>query len=161
MSADPGEKVIVEETGNGRFQVEARVATATLLIDEPVLAGGLGKGPNPYDLLGSALGACTVMTIRMYAERKKWPLSRIRAQVTHRRGALEEQDVFTREISLEGDLDDAQKSRLLEIAERCPVHLTLHRGSKVKTTLVPSLPQANNEPEITCEHMKNMEEACS
>ncbi len=160
MSTEPGDTVFVEETGKGRFQVEARVGTATILIDEPVPAGGLGTGPNPYDLLSSALGACTVMTIRMYAARKKWPLSRVRAQVSHRRGTLEEQDVFTREISLEGDLDDAQKARLLEIAERCPVHLTLHRGSKVQTTLVPSLPLASNEPETTCEHMKNMEEAC-
>ncbi|HEV7777607.1 MAG TPA: OsmC family protein [Luteibacter sp.] len=161
MSADPGEKVIVEETGKGKFQVEARVGTTTILIDEPVMAGGLGTGPNPYDLLASALGACTVMTIRMYAERKKWPLSRVRAQVTHRRGTLEERDIFTREISLEGELDDAQRARLLDIAGRCPVHLTLHRGSVVETTLVPAIQPAAIEPAMTCEHMKNMEEACS
>jgi putative redox protein len=161
MSAEPGEKIIVDETGKGPFQVEARVGTAAILIDEPVVAGGLGTGPNPYDLLASALGACTVMTIRMYANRKKWPLLHVRAQVTHRRGALEERDIFTREISLEGDLDDTQRARLLDIAGRCPVHLTLHRGSEVETTLVPAIQPMTLDPAMTCEHMKNMEEACA
>jgi putative redox protein len=156
-----GETIFIEETGLGRYQVEARVGSSTFLIDEPVAAGGLGSGPNPYDLLSSALGSCTLMTIRLYADHKKWPLARVRVRVTHHRGALQARDVFAREILLEGPLDDTQKARLLEVAERCPVHLTLHRGADVMTTLVPGEQPLGDQPTTECEHMKDMEEACA
>ena len=112
--------------------------------DEPVAAGGTGRGMTPYQLLAAALGACTSMTLRMYARRKGWPLDRVAVDVTHDRlhaadapapgaGRI---DRFRRAIALEGALDDAQRARLLEIAERCPVHRTLESGAAVETALV-------------------------
>jgi putative redox protein len=160
-AASTGEAAIVAETGLGRFQVEARVGSSAFLLDEPVAAGGLGAGPTPYDLLSSALGACTVMTIRLYANRKGWPLSQVRARVAHHRDSLQARDIFTREVSLEGPLDGEQRARLMQIADRCPVHLTLHRGSDVSTTLLPVDRLFGDETDTGCEHMKDMEEACN
>jgi putative redox protein len=136
VPADPaGEAVLVSETGLGRLQVEARTASGAFLIDEPVSVGGLGSGPNPYDLMSAALGACTTMTLRLYAERKGWPLTRVRVSVLHHRASLAARDLFDVTISLGGDLDEAQKAQMMLIAERCPVHRTLDRGSDVKTSL--------------------------
>src|SRR5665213_1651476 len=89
-----GENVTVSETGLGRLQVEARTATASFLIDEPLSVGGLGSGPNPYDLMSAALGACTAMTIRLYAERKSLPLTRVQVSVLHHRASLDARDLF-------------------------------------------------------------------
>jgi putative redox protein len=155
------ETVIVEETGLGTYQVEARVGSAALLIDEPASVGGLGSGPNPYDLLSAALGSCTTMTIRLYAARKAWPLTHVRVKVAHHRDALQARDTFTRDIYLEGALDEAQRAHLIDIAERCPVHLTLSRGSDVVTTLAPVVPPMAGEPCTMGDHMKHMDEACS
>ena len=109
MSAEPlaaaGEEVVVAETGLGRLQVEARTASGALLIDEPVSVGGLGSGPNPYDLLSAALGACKTMTIRLYANRKGWPLRRVQVAVRHSRADLQARDVFEADVTLEGALD--------------------------------------------------------
>jgi putative redox protein len=154
-----GAPTIVEETGLGRYQVEARVGAAAFLIDEPISAGGLGSGPNPFDVLSAALGSCTVMTMRLYAERKAWPLKRARVRVSHQRGTLQARDIFHREITLEGPLDEAQRARLMEIAERCPVHLTLERGAEITSLLVPpDASLADTTP--PGDHMKTMEEAC-
>jgi putative redox protein len=164
MTADEipaGEEVVVAETGLGLLQVEARTASGALLIDEPVSVGGLGSGPNPYDLMSAALGACTVMTMRLYAERKGWPLTRIRVAVRHHRASLEARDLFDRTISLEGPLDEAQRAQLLAIAERCPVHRTLDRGSDVKTTLTAAAIGAEPSTAVPPEHMRDMEEAGS
>jgi putative redox protein len=158
MSND-SETVIVAETGLGKYQVEARMGDAAILIDEPLAAGGLGTGPNPYDLLSAALGACTTMTIRLYANRKGWPLARVRTAVTHSRAGLQAPDRFALNIALEGELDAAQRARLMEIAERCPVHLTLTRGSEVHTTLAPAA--AKMRPIDSAAHMSCMEEACA
>lgn len=161
MTANPfGETVIVAETGLGRYQVEARVANAAILIDEPVASGGLGSGPNPYNLLGAALGACKTMTIRLYANRKNWPLTRVQVDVRHRRADLNARDVFEADVHLEGDLDAEQRARLLEIAERCPVHMTLTRGADVRTILLPAQ-AAPARPEEGPSHMNCMEEACA
>jgi len=114
--------------------------------DEPEDVGGANKGPNPYALLKAALGTCTSMTMRMYARVKKWPVTGISVDVTHRKepaedGAKDDRgrplkvDIFTRRITLEGDLDEDQRTRLIEIADRCPVHLTLHRASRIETTV--------------------------
>jgi putative redox protein len=158
-SGAEGDPVILEETGLGRFQIEARIGSAAFLVDEPVSSGGLGTGPNPFDLLSAALGSCTAMTMRLYAERKAWPLTRARVQVTHHRGTLQARDSFHREITLEGPLDETQRTRLMEIAERCPVHLTLQRGADVTSRLVP--PEASfGDATPAGEHMKTMEEAC-
>jgi putative redox protein len=154
------EAVLVEETGLGRFQVEVRARGATLLVDEPAAVGGLGSGPNPYDLLSAALGSCTSMTMRLYAERKGWPLGRIRVRVAHVRGTLTSRDRFEREITLEGDLDETQRARLLEIANRCPVHLLLDRGSDVATRVV-AQDQLEGPDHGVGQHMRHMVEACT
>ena len=135
-ASEPGE-VVVEETGEGNFQVEVLAGGVRFLADEPVEVGGLGAGPTPYDLLCAALGACTAMTVRMYARRKEWPLRRVRVCVGHARTKEEDPpDGFLREVALEGDLTDEQRSRLIEIAERCPVHASLKQGARVSTQQV-------------------------
>jgi putative redox protein len=102
MSDVAGETIVVDETGKGDFQVEVKAGTSSFLMDEPVQAGGLGSGPNPYDLLSAAIGACALMTIRLYARRKQWPLERVRLKVTHHRDGLQAKDRFVREIELVG-----------------------------------------------------------
>ncbi|MGZ5927469.1 MAG: OsmC family protein [Rhizomicrobium sp.] len=155
-----GETILVAETGLGRFQVEARVGNAAFLIDEPAASGGLGSGPNPYDLLSAALGACKTMTIRLYANRKGWPLERVQVAVRHSRADLQARDVFEADVTLGGALDEAQRARLLEIAERCPVHMTLTRGADVRTVLLPA-PASLAKPEEGPAHVQCMEEACA
>jgi putative redox protein len=154
-----GETTLVSETGRGKYQVEARVGDARLLIDEPLAAGGLGSGPNPYNLLSAALGGCTAMTIRLYAARKGWPLQHVEVAVRHSRAGLQARDVFEIDVKLEGDLDAAQRARLMEIADRCPVHLTLARGSDVKAKLL--APDAVVTPQDSPAHMECMVEACA
>ena len=112
------ETITVTETGLGKYQVEARVGAAAFLIDEPVSAGGLGSGPNPYDLLGAALGACTTMTIRLYANHKGWALKRVETAVRHIRAGLNAKVRFELDIALDGELSAQQRARMLEIAER-------------------------------------------
>jgi putative redox protein len=155
---DLGETVLISETGLGGLQMVARSPSAAFLIDEPVEAGGLASGPNPYDLMSAALGACTAMTLRLYARRKGMPLTRVQVSVRHHRASLEARDVFERTISLEGPLNEADRGRLLVIAERCPVHRTLDRGSDVRTTLSAAVAS----PELTAgepEHLRDMVEA--
>lgn len=159
-TVEAGATVVVDETGLGLFQVEARVGSTAFLIDEPVSAGGLGSGPNPFDLLSAALGSCTAMTIRLYARRKAWPLTNVHVRVAHHRNALGARDTFTREIFLDGQLDEPQRARLIEIAERCPVHLTLERGADVATRLLPDPTRLGEETSAEGEHVKTMEEAC-
>jgi putative redox protein len=128
--------VEAEETGQGKFQLSIRSGETSFLADEPVSVGGLGSGPSPYDLLSGALAACTTMTLRLYADQKGWPVTRIRTAVGHRReGGAERPDVFSRRIAIEGPLDPEQRTRMLEIAERCPVHRTLERGARFDTVL--------------------------
>jgi putative redox protein len=153
------EGVEVRETGAGRFQLEIRTGGTQFFADEPSAAGGLGSGPTPYDLLSSALGACTAMTVRLYAERKGWTLKEVFVRVVHRREGLQAKDRFAREIRLEGDLSFDQRRRLLEIAERCPVHLTLERGSEVVTVLAEQPLAGHLDPE-PMGHMTDMVEAC-
>jgi putative redox protein len=160
MSTADSETITVTETGQGKYQVEARVNGSTLLIDEPVSAGGLGSGPNPYDLLAAALGACTTMTIRLYANRKGWPLTQVKTAVRHSRTGLNAKDRFELDIALEGELDPAQRTRILEIAERCPVHLTLVRGSEVAARLMPAEEVRAIRPFDGPAHMECMREAC-
>ncbi len=112
---------------------------------EPVAAGGGDNGPSPYDLLLAGLGACTSMTIRMYAERKQWPLAGLSVKLTHAKVHAEDCtdcdtkpgkiDRIERQITIEGDLDDAQREKLLEISEKCPVHRTLNSEVRIKTRL--------------------------
>jgi putative redox protein len=154
------EGVEAEETGRGKYQVQIRAPGLSFLADEPVAAGGLGTGPNPYDLLASALGACTTMTVRLYADKKGWPLRAVKVRVLHHRDGLDAKDRFAREIVLEGDLAPDQRHRLLEIANRCPVHQTLERGSDVITVLAEA-PTAGGLDPAPVEHMTDMMEACT
>lgn len=154
---DP-DAVTVTETGVGKFQVEVLAAGSTFLADEPAEVGGLGSGPNPYELLSSALGACTAMTLRLYATRKGWPLERATVRVLHTRGS-ENRDRFAREITLEGPLDDDQRRRLLEIAERCPVHRTLEGSSQIISVLA-APPDLAARERSGLGHLQAMCEAC-
>lgn len=120
-----------EETRLGKFQLAMRAGKAAFIADEPESAGGLGSGPTPFNLLSAALAACTTMTLRLYADRKGWPVSRIRTGVTHRKEpGVERPDVFSRHVEIEGTLDDAQHAELIAVADRCPVHRTLEIGSR-------------------------------
>ncbi len=115
-----------------------------LFADEPVAYGGTNRGPSPYGLVSAGLAACTSMTVRMYARRKGWPLDHISVDVSHDKvhaqdaetGSADKVDVWQRKISLTGALSDEQRDRLLEIADKCPVHKTLEKGSRVVTELV-------------------------
>jgi putative redox protein len=153
-----GESVMLDATGFGRFQVEAHNGSSSFLIDEPIAVGGLGSGPNPYDLLVSALGACTLMTVRLYANHKNWPLDRIRVRVTRCPKGLNARDVFDTEILLEGDLDDAQRGRLIEIAGHCPVHRTLDRGVDFTVKEVAHGAFLGGRTIGDCDHVQNMED---
>lgn len=132
-AADDG--VVVEERKEGGLRVRVNAGGVRFVADEPVEAGGLGSGPNPYDLLGAALGACTAMTLRLYADRKGLPLDGVDVAVAHARTEGSPPDLFVREIALKGALDEAQRTRLMEIAERCPVHRTLTAGSRIETAI--------------------------
>jgi putative redox protein len=154
---DLSDRLLVAETGLGRLQMVARAETSAFLIDEPVNVGGLGSGPNPYDLLAAALGSCKAMTMRLYAERKSWPLTRVQVSVRHHRASLEARDAFECTVKMEGPLDEAQRARLLEIAGHCPVHRTLERGSDVVTTVAADEPAPSSI--IPSTHMVHMEEA--
>ena len=160
MSTNAGEITRVAETGLGRYQVEARVGNSAFLVDEPTEAGGLGSGPNPYNLLSAALGACKTMTIRLYANRKNWALKHVEVAVRHRRSDLNARDVFEVDVNLEGDLDESQRARLMEIAERCPVSVTLTRGADIHSELKS---QSSNlpPPAENMAHMQCMEESCA
>jgi putative redox protein len=137
-AADLGEApraVVVRETRAGQFQQAISIGPHRMLADEPVAAGGEDSGPGPYDFVLAGLGACTSMTMRLYADRKSLPLQRTTVTLTHSRihaqdcaecetkeGMLDQIDLV---IGMEGDLDAGQRQRLLEIADKCPVHRTL------------------------------------
>jgi uncharacterized OsmC-like protein/alpha-beta hydrolase superfamily lysophospholipase len=140
---DPG-TVTVRETGRGRFQQEITAGAHRFFADEPVAAGGADSGPNPYDLLLAALGACTAMTLRLYAERKALRLDRVAVRLRHAKihaadcEACETKegmiDRIERGIALAGALDAEQRARLLEIADKCPIHRTLTSEVDIRTS---------------------------
>ena len=134
--------VVVTETGDGTLAQRVVAGPHVLSADEPSAAGD-DTGPSPYDLLLAALGACTSMTVRMYADRRRWPLRSATVTLRHDRIHAEDcencetgaglLDRITREVRLEGDLDDAQRAKLMDIADKCPVHRTLHSEVVVDT----------------------------
>ncbi len=137
--------VVVAETHEGRFTQSVVFGTHRLRADEPVAMGGLGSGPSPYDLLLAALGACTSMTLRMYAEHKKLPLDGVRVTLTNEKiyakdcsecvTKVGQIDHIDRVVEVEGELTDEQRTRLLEIADKCPVHRTLNSEVKITSRL--------------------------
>lgn len=131
-------EVVVAENGKGRYQQEVRVGQHVLLADEPESVGGADAGPAPFDFLMAALGACTSMTLRMYAERKGLALTGISVALNHEKIDLggERRDRISRRITLHGDLNPAQRQRLLEIANKCPVHKTLSQPVLIDSELV-------------------------
>jgi len=146
----PDERVVVRTPSQG-FRTDIWADGHYLVADEPRSVGGSEEGPTPYDLLTAGLGACTSMTLQMYARRKSWPLEEARAVIRHgKRHAQDDEalaedenaeadprlDRMDRELQLIGDLTEDQRARLLEIANRCPVHRTLEAGVVMKTTLM-------------------------
>jgi uncharacterized OsmC-like protein len=148
-SVAPVESIVVTETGNGKFQNSVAVGHHQLLADEPASVGGLDSGPNPYDFLAIALGTCTSMTLRLYAEHKQLDLGRLTIIVTHGKVPVEhcqdcgnaiegragKIDRFERLISVEGGIDAALADRLIEVANKCPVHRTLGSCVAVVTSV--------------------------
>lgn len=118
------------------FQVEVKAGKYSLTVDEPPSLGGGGTGPAPYDLLLGALGACTAITLRMYAERKGWALEGVTIGLVHSRE--DKRSKIERRLHLFGALDDEQRARLADIAERTPVTLTLKDGADIDTILAPA-----------------------
>jgi len=139
------ERQVVAKLGEVGFTTEIMAGNHGLLADESEEVKGDDFGPSPYQLLSSALGACTAMTLQMYARRKKWDLKEVKVHLDHGKRyvddcmACEEKerkiDHFDRIIELEGNLTEEQKSRLMEIADRCPVHRTLEREIRIQTVL--------------------------
>jgi uncharacterized OsmC-like protein len=140
------ERVIADGRSEDGLLVKLNAAGHDMQSDEPSDQGGSGLGPSPYDLLSAALASCTVMTLQMYARHKEWPLEAVHAEVRH--GKIHARDCeecesktgridrFDRTLGFEGDLSEEQRSRLLEIADRCPVHRTLKEEVEIRTRLV-------------------------
>jgi putative redox protein len=142
------EEVTVTTTARGTYAVEIAAGPHRLTADEPLEVGGNDLGPRPHEYLLAALGACTAITLRMYANRRKIPLADVRVHLSHRKikaaecpdcvtkeGEVEE---IVREITLLGDLDDPTRAKLLEIANKCPVHRTLTGEIKIRSSLMPA-----------------------
>lgn len=141
--------VIVASTGVGVFQQMMLDGRHVLHADEPRAAGGNDTGPGPYELLLMALGSCSSMTIHLYATRKQWPLEQVVIRLSQARvhvqdcADCEQPDAMIhrieKRIELVGPLDDAQRTKLLEIADHCPVHRTLTSKIEIHSTLAPAL----------------------
>jgi putative redox protein len=141
-----GGTAVVASTGQGKFEQLMLDGRHMLIADEPASAGGADVGPGPYELLVMSLGACTSMTVHLYARRKKWPLEQCVVKLRHTKVHAEDCadcenpkamiDRIYREIEFIGVLDAEQRSRLLEIADHCPVHRTLSSKIDIKTTIV-------------------------
>lgn len=151
--------VIVEDTGLGKFQVEVSAQGTHFLADEPISSGGLASGPDPFDLLSAALGACTVMTVKIYARRKAIAVTHVQAMITHRRDPDSQRDVFDRSIFIDGTVTEEEMGQLLAAADRCPVSQTLSTGSGIITTrssmAIPTARRATDET-----HIRAMNRAC-
>jgi putative redox protein len=138
-------QVVARSANDEGFVTDINAAGHQLLADEPIAIGGTDRGPSPYDLLVAALGACTSMTLQVYARRKGWSLEAASVRLTHRKiHATDCEDCETRDghidriervVDLAGPLSAEQKAKLLEIADKCPVHRTLHGEIKVDTRL--------------------------
>jgi putative redox protein len=141
-----GFQVVVEDDVGGRFIETVRAGRHVIIADEPEAVGGNDLGPGPYELLLAALGTCTAMTLRMYARQKSWPLEKVTVSLNHSRVHAEDCatcetregkiDHIERVLKLDGPLTDQQRQRLLEIADKCPVHRTLMSEIMIPTRLI-------------------------
>lgn len=133
------DKEVVVEIGQRKYKTEVQAGDHYWISDEPTDLGGKNLGPTPFELLNAALGTCTAMTLRMYADRKGWDLQGVRVHIEHdkkHKGAEEngeKVDVFVREVEIHGNLDEKQRERLIEIANKCPVHRTLTGDIDIQT----------------------------
>lgn len=140
----PAGTVIVASTGAGPFDQIMLDGRHTLRADEPVAAGGSDAGPGPYELLLMALGSCTSMTVHLYARQKKWPLEQVVVRLRHARVHAEDCadcensksmiDRIDKSVELVGALDATQRTRLIQIADHCPVHRTLTSKIEIRST---------------------------
>jgi putative redox protein len=155
--------VIARATGEGRFQTAIHVRDTRFFADEPAEVGGGGTGPTPYELLSAALAACTSMTLHLYAERKGWTLPPFSVEVAHslvaEAGDGRPRDRFDRHLAFAEPLDPERHDKLIEIADKCPVHRTLMRGFEIRTTL--GRPEEHPAGEPPTEHERQMEQACA
>jgi len=126
---------VTVRTSEGKFQQAVNVGPHRLTGDEPTDVGGDDRGPSPFEFVFAGLGTCTSMTVKMYADRKGWPLKSVNVEVSGDKrddGAF----VFKRSITLDGDLNEEQRARLLDIANKCPVHKMLSGKIAIETALV-------------------------
>jgi putative redox protein len=154
--------VIARPTGRGLFETELALPGGNLVADEPAEVGGGGAGPTPYELLSGALAACTAMTMRLYAERRGWTLPPFSVAVSHRVvPGGPRRDLFDRRLVFEAPLDPEQRAKMLEIADKCPVHRSLERGAEIVTDF--AVPPAPDPAALASPagHEKAMEEACA
>ena len=140
----PDDNVVVTRIGREKYRTEILANGFPLIADEPESVGGADLGPTPYDLLLASLGTCTAMTLRMYADHKGWDLNNVTVRLHHEKIHANDSsssksgkiDLINRVLTLDGNLDAAQRQRLLQIADRCPVHRTLTEGHvQVETKL--------------------------
>jgi putative redox protein len=125
---------VVSQFGEGPLQQKLTTGDLHYVSDAEVSKGGGGTGPSPHEYLAAALAACTSMTLKMYSERKSIPLQNVIVTVDIERH--DDVEIFTRDIQLLGDLDDEQRARMLDIAQRCPIHKALAGEIQIKTQLV-------------------------
>lgn len=123
-------EVVVTENGLGRYQLGITAGQHRLIADEPESLGGADAGPAPFDFVMAGLGACTTITLRMYAERKGMALRQVHVALRHDKVDVDgvRRDRITRSLTLDGDLNEAERQRLLEIANKCPVHKALSQS---------------------------------
>jgi putative redox protein len=148
ISEEEAKNHVVARIGKSGFRTEIMANGLSLIADEPVSVGGTNMGPTPYDYLVAGLGACTAMTLRMYADRQQWPLEEVVVTLCHKKIHAKDcetcetnqpmVDWIERELELTGPLDSSQSKRLMKIADRCPVHRTLESKVTIQTTLKPS-----------------------
>ena len=127
------DNMVSVQIGKDKYHTKIAAGAHQMTADEPKSVGGQDLGPGPYEFVLSGLGACTVMTLRMYADRKKWPLDKVTLHLEMKKET--DATMITRHLLVEGDLDDEQRSRLVEIADKCPVHKTLEGDIKIQTVL--------------------------
>jgi putative redox protein len=139
-----GTHVMVKERAGGIYTQDVQARNHHILADEPESLGSADLGPTPYELVLAGLGACTTITLRMYVERKKWPVTHIACDVKYKRSGVLSgpggdpagiKNIFVREITIEGDIDDAQRDRMMQIADKCPVHKMLEGETEIRTRL--------------------------